>query len=104
MQDPLIEWASLNDLHDFGTRLERSMPRTVTSLIQPPHVALPRAWLRFADLADLVDLVSTWADVARQRRRLAAMDNRLLSDIGFSHADVDREINRPFWDIEPGGR
>ena len=101
MQDLLIEWASLNDLHDFGTRLERPMPRIVTSLIQSPHVALPRAWLRFADL---VDLVSTWADVAKQRRHLAAMDNRMLSDIGFTHADVDREINRPFWDIEPSGR
>lgn len=77
------------------------MPRTATNILHHPLAALPRAWLRFADLADLV---LTWVEVARQRRHLASLDNRMLSDIGFSHADVERETDRPFWDIAPTGR
>jgi len=77
------------------------MPRTVANLFNHPLAALPRAQSRFTDLADLV---LTWMEVARQRRHLASLDNRMLSDIGFSHADVEREIDRPFWDVGPGGR
>lgn len=71
------------------------MPRTLTSFMHLPPAALPRARFRFSDLADLV---LTWVEVARQRRQLASLDNRMLSDIGFSRADVEREINRPFWE------
>ncbi len=39
----------------------------------------------------------TW----RGRRALAAMDARMLADIGFSRADAQIEINRRPWDIAP---
>lgn len=77
------------------------MRRTALTPIHHPLVAFPRTGYRFADL---IDVVLNWVDVARQRRQLAALDNRMLSDIGFSHADVEREIERPFWDIGPCGR
>ena len=77
------------------------MSRTATNLFHHPLAALPRAWFRFTDLADLV---LTWVDVARQRLHLASLDNRMLSDIGLSHADVERESDRPFWDISQTGR
>lgn len=76
--------------------LERLMPRTATTHFRGPLVVFPRIGFR---AADLVDLVLTWVEVARQRRHLAALDNRMLSDIGFSRADVEREIERPFWDV-----
>lgn len=34
---------------------------------------------------------------AEQRRQLAALDERMLRDIGLSHDDVRRETGKPFW-------
>lgn len=39
-----------------------------------------------------------WDQLSEQRRQLAEMDDRLLSDIGLSRADVSRMTNRRFWD------
>lgn len=40
---------------------------------------------------------------ARERRRLMALDERTLKDIGLSRADADGEWSRHFWDL-PRGR
>jgi uncharacterized protein YjiS (DUF1127 family) len=69
--------------------------------------ALPRrlgpglaAWTRRA-----VELVLGWREVARQRRALLELDERLLKDIGITRADAEREAGRPFWDpAEERGR
>ena len=34
---------------------------------------------------------------SRDRAELARFDERMLSDIGITRADVWREINKPFW-------
>jgi uncharacterized protein YjiS (DUF1127 family) len=34
---------------------------------------------------------------ARSRRELAALDDRLLHDIGLARLDADREASKPFW-------
>jgi uncharacterized protein YjiS (DUF1127 family) len=39
--------------------------------------------------------------VMEERRALAAMDSRMLSDIGLSRAEAEAEINRKPWDIAP---
>ena len=44
-----------------------------------------------------VTVASVFADRARQRRALAALDDRLLADIGLSRTDVVRETSKPFW-------
>lgn len=44
-------------------------------------------------------LIETWLDVSRQRRRLAAMDDRMLKDIGISRASANNEARKPFWDV-----
>ena len=36
-------------------------------------------------------------DRVRQRRALARLDDRMLSDIGISRCDAEREIEKPFW-------
>ncbi len=41
--------------------------------------------------------MSVWCERARQRRALASLDDRLLSDIGVSRAEADREARKPFW-------
>ena len=35
----------------------------------------------------------------RERRALAALDDRMLRDIGISRADAERETSKPFWHI-----
>ena len=44
-----------------------------------------------------------WIRVARERRRLASLSDRQLSDIGVDDATAAREAARPFWDL-PRGR
>jgi uncharacterized protein YjiS (DUF1127 family) len=46
----------------------------------------------------LVLALLRWQELARQRRRLLAMDDRMLKDLGLSRADAHREGQRPFWD------
>ena len=50
-------------------------------------------------LTGFVAYVLACLDVARQRRRLRALDDRALKDIGISRADTFREAQRGFWDI-----
>lgn len=38
-----------------------------------------------------------WQERARMRRGLAAMDDRLLRDIGLTRAQAHREYDKPFW-------
>lgn len=50
-------------------------------------------------LARFVCHLVTCLDVARQRRRLQSLDQRMLKDIGISSLDAHQEANRSFWDI-----
>lgn len=43
--------------------------------------------------------VLCWLAVARQRRHLMKLDDRLLKDVGISRADAEREAARKFWDL-----
>ena len=59
----------------------------------------PRLRLRLAAwLLRAIELVLAWQEVARQRRSLLELDDRLLKDIGITRADAEREASRPFWD------
>ena len=46
---------------------------------------------------NILTTVLEWQERARQRRRLAELDDRMLRDIGLSRADVGREVEKPFW-------
>jgi uncharacterized protein YjiS (DUF1127 family) len=46
-----------------------------------------------------VETILFWRVLARGRRHLAALDDRMLRDIGLTRADVDREYRKPFWQI-----
>ena len=39
-----------------------------------------------------------WQELARQRRALLTLDDRMLKDIGITRADAQLEASRPFWD------
>jgi uncharacterized protein YjiS (DUF1127 family) len=49
----------------------------------------PIAWVRAA--------FSTWLGRARDRRALAALDDRAMRDIGLSRYDISAEIARWRW-------
>ncbi|HUC69665.1 MAG TPA: DUF1127 domain-containing protein [Stellaceae bacterium] len=38
-----------------------------------------------------------WRRRARDRAQLAALDDRMLADIGISRAEAEFLINKPFW-------
>jgi len=42
-------------------------------------------------------LILIWRRRVAQRDDLMKLDDRLLKDIGVSHADAEREARKPFW-------
>ena len=45
----------------------------------------------------LFDALLAWQQRAAERRHLAALDDRLLKDMGLSRADVAQELEKPMW-------
>ena len=48
------------------------------------------------------EAVRRWHDLARQRRHVADLDDRMLQDIGITRADVEEAV--PFWRSRTGVR
>lgn len=46
----------------------------------------------------LMHVLLRWLELAQQRRRLLALDDRMLKDIGITRAEAMQEGTRPFWD------
>jgi uncharacterized protein YjiS (DUF1127 family) len=44
-----------------------------------------------------IDTLLVWQDRARERRHLAALDDRLLRDMGITRGTVASEVEKPFW-------
>ena len=44
-----------------------------------------------------IETILYWRELARGRRHLAALDDKMLQDIGLTRADVEREYRKPFW-------
>lgn len=44
-----------------------------------------------------LEALLTWQARANERAHLAALDDRMLRDIGLSRADVAQECAKPFW-------
>lgn len=42
-------------------------------------------------------IVAEWSRRAKSRNDLARMNSHMLQDIGLERAEVQREINKPFW-------
>lgn len=60
-----------------------------------PLAGLAAKWVRKASHA---------LQVRRERRALAALDPRLLKDVGLSQSTAYREAHRNFWDLPPDDR
>ena len=44
-----------------------------------------------------IETILYWRELARGRRHLASLDDKMLRDIGITRADVAREYRKPFW-------
>lgn len=44
-----------------------------------------------------INVLLLWNERARQRQHLSRLDDRLIKDMGITHADVEAEIRKPFW-------
>lgn len=51
----------------------------------------------FRSIRCLLDTLESWHQRSRQRTALAALDDRLLDDVGLSRDDAAREVCKPFW-------
>ena len=45
----------------------------------------------------VLDLLVSWNERQRMRRRLEAMPDYMLRDMGISRVEVEREARKPFW-------
>ena len=64
-----------------------------------PHLDLPALTHLLVSLPErLLARVQAATELARQRRALAALDDRALDDIGVSRPQAVAEAARPFWD------
>ncbi|MDT8343922.1 MAG: DUF1127 domain-containing protein [Thermohalobaculum sp.] len=59
----------------------------------------PRGF-RHARLTLALPPVERWLSVAAERRRLAALPDHVLKDIGLNRAEAEAEADRPFWDTD----
>lgn len=61
------------------------------SPVREPGQALRRVVLH------IITTLRTWQERACQRQALRRLDERMLRDIGLTRADVEIEVNKPFW-------
>ena len=74
------------------------MTTTTYGQMQASGVRLPDIRQKaYSDATSMFDLAKRFYQRAVQRRRLAAMDDRMLQDIGISRVDALREATKPFW-------
>lgn len=48
-------------------------------------------------LVGALDLVLTWIERTKQRAELASLEPYTLHDLGLSHADLEAECGKHFW-------
>ncbi len=80
------------------------MTNVQCSTLQSPAVGASRSTLdviaRVARLPfAILETLLVWQERDQQRRHLASLDDRLLSDMGISRADAAREAAIPFWRV-----
>jgi uncharacterized protein YjiS (DUF1127 family) len=57
----------------------------------------PEADRAIAWLGTAIAILKLWHERGRQRRALAALDERFLRDLGITRYDAEMESNKPFW-------
>jgi uncharacterized protein YjiS (DUF1127 family) len=63
-----------------------------------PMIRVPAAARAAHRIADFLDTLSLWRRRLEERRAIAALDDRLLRDIGMAREVAEREAVKPFWE------
>ena len=72
------------------------LERCATPCIEQP---LNGFWQHLGNILKRIgNTIVRWDQLFQQRQQLLKMDDRLLSDIGLSKADVQRIAGKRFWD------
>lgn len=69
------------------TQTARTLGSLIVSAAEPSRSLPVRA----------ADTFLTWLERARTRRDLATMSDLQLKDVGLSRADIQGEVDKPFW-------
>lgn len=73
------------------------VPMASLALDQPfAHISVWKKVVAKAAMRALLS-VEAWAERRHSRNALAALDDRMLSDLGLNHADAQVEAEKPFW-------
>jgi uncharacterized protein YjiS (DUF1127 family) len=62
-----------------------------------PRSVLSRLAVSARQSPKLLRRLGEWRELTRSRRFLQQLDDRMLRDVGLSHADVARECTKHFW-------
>lgn len=73
--------------------MNRATSITTTDVVPHPRIG----HIGYRTLRRGMAVLITWRNRARQRRRLRELDDHLLSDIGITRVDAEREERKPFW-------
>jgi len=50
-----------------------------------------------SNLSKAFDLLLLWLQRRRERRKLGALSDYMLKDLGITRADIDAEVHKSFW-------
>lgn len=53
--------------------------------------------IRKIEILSFIALFKLWRLRSSQRKQLAQLPDFMLKDMGISHADVHKEVSKPFW-------
>ena len=79
------------------------MGTIVQKPVQTSQAECWRLWFRIGarllarDALASLDVLIAWQDRVHQRHLLTQMSDRTLADIGLSRADIQAELDKPFW-------
>lgn len=77
-----------------GVDESRTRPNEINKLSDVAAVLYRRAG---EILVQAGDALIAWQHRAQERSHLMMLDDRMLRDMGLTRADVEREVEKPFW-------
>ena len=62
-----------------------------------PHYKTISKYNIYLLIKQAIKKMAYWMERSKQRKELARLDDHMLNDIGYTHAEVQKEISKPFW-------